>query len=202
MTLLPPPATTAFVIVDMQNDFVHPDGAYGRAGKTAAAIAALPARHRKLAKAMRAAGGWIVSTHFTLVPGRDGEPFMSPHLKNLRPFLGRGDFAPGSFGHELIADLQPSDLQVEKVAFSAFYQSRMEWMLARAGIRTLIFGGIVTNGGVASTVRDAHVRDFHTIVLADGCAAFSQSAHEASIAALATISEIATVEEMVAALGR
>ena len=201
MTLLPPPATTAFVIVDMQNDFVHPDGAYGRAGKTAAAIAALPARHRKLAKAMRAAGGWIVSTHFTLVPGRDGEPLMSPHLKNLRPFLGRGDFAPGSFGHELIADLQPSDLQVEKVAFSAFYQSRMEWMLARAGIRTLIFGGIVTNGGVASTVRDAHVRDFHTIVLADGCAAFSQSAHESSIAALATISEIATVEEMVAALG-
>ena len=201
MTLLPPPTTTAFVIVDMQNDFVHPDGAYGRAGKTAAAIAALPARHRKLAKAMRAAGGWIVSTHFTLVPGRDGKPFMSPHLKNLRPFLGRGDFAPGSFGHELIADLQPSDLQVEKVAFSAFYQSRMEWMLARAGIRTLIFGGIVTNGGVASTVRDAHVRDFHTIVLADGCAAFSQSAHEASIAALATISEIATVEEMVAALG-
>ena len=201
MTLLPPPAMTAFVIVDMQNDFIHPDGAYGRAGKTAAAIAALPARHRKLAKAMRAAGGWIVSTHFTLVPGRDGEPFMSPHLKNLRPFLGRGDFAPGSFGHELIADLQPSDLQVEKVAFSAFYQSRMEWMLARAGIRTLIFGGIVTNGGVASTVRDAHVRDFHTIVLADGCAAFSQSAHEASIAALATISEIATVEEMVAALG-
>ena len=201
MTLLPPPATTAFVIIDMQNDFVHPDGAYGRAGKTAAAIAALPARHRKLAKAMRAAGGWIVSTHFTLVPGRDGEPFMSPHLKNLRPFLGRGDFAPGSFGHELIADLQPSDLQVEKVAFSAFYQSRMEWMLARAGIRTLIFGGIVTNGGVASTVRDAHVRDYHTIVLADGCAAFSQSAHEASIAALATISEIATVDEMVAALG-
>ena len=126
---------------------------------------------------------------------------MSPHLKNLRPFLGRGDFAPGSFGHELIADLQPSDLQVEKVAFSAFYQSRMEWMLARAGIRTLIFGGIVTNGGVASTVRDAHVRDFHTIVLVDGCATFSQSVHEAYIAALATISEIATVEEIVAALG-
>ncbi|MEC8794446.1 MAG: cysteine hydrolase, partial [Pseudomonadota bacterium] len=201
MTLLPPPATTAFVIVDMQNDFVHPDGAYGRTGKTAAAIAALPARHRKLSRAMRAAGGWIVSTHFTLVPGRDGEPFMSPHLKNLRPFLGRGDFAPGSFGPELIAAVQPSVLQVEKVGLSAVYQSRMEWMLARAGIRTLIFGGIVTNGGIASTVRDAHVRDFHTIVLADGCAAFSQSAHEASITALATISEIATVEEMVAALG-
>lgn len=32
MTLLPLPATAAFVIVDMQNDFAHPDGAYGRAG--------------------------------------------------------------------------------------------------------------------------------------------------------------------------
>ena len=92
MASLPDPTTAAFVIVDMQNDFVHPDGAYGRAGKTAAAIAALPARHRKLAKAMRAAGGWIVSTHFTLVPGRDGEPFISPHLKRMRPFLARGDF--------------------------------------------------------------------------------------------------------------
>jgi nicotinamidase-related amidase len=77
----------------------------------------------------------------------------------------------------------------------------MEWMLARAGIDTLIFGGIVTNGGVASTVRDAHVRDFHTVVLADGCAAFSQSAHDATIAALATISEVAEVDEAVRAFG-
>ena len=26
------PATTALVLVDMQNDFLHADGAYGRAG--------------------------------------------------------------------------------------------------------------------------------------------------------------------------
>ena len=71
---------------------------------------------------------------------------------------------------------------------------------APVSIRTLIFGGIVTNGGVASTVQDAHVGDFHTLVLADGCAGFSQSAQEACIAALATISEIATVDEMVGAL--
>ena len=41
-----------------------------------------------------------------------------------------------------------------------------------AGIRTLAIGGIVTNGGVASTLRGAHVRDFETILLSDGCAAF------------------------------
>ena len=72
--------------------------------------------------------------------------------------------------------------------------------LARAGIETLIFGGIVTNGGVASTVRDAHVRDFHTTVMSDGCAAFSDAAHNSTIGSLSTISEITTCAEMVARL--
>jgi nicotinamidase-related amidase len=197
---LPSPASTALVLVDLQNDFLHRDGAYGRAGLSAPAIAALPARLKPVADAMRAAGGWIVSTHFTLVPGRDSEPFILPHLKKLRPFLGKGDFAPGSFGHDLVAELKPADLMIEKVAYSAFYMSRMEFVLRRAGIDTLVFAGIVTNGGVASTVRDAHVRDFRAIVLADGCAAFSNTAHEATIGSLVSVVEIADCAEIIAAL--
>ncbi len=191
------PKSSALVLVDMQNDFLDPEGAYGRNGQSCAAIAALPARLAPLAQAMRAAGGWVVSTHFTLVPGKGGEPFISPHLRTLRPFLGPGDFAPGSFGHQLIDALQPADLMVEKIAFSAFYQSRLEWVLGRAGLRTLIFGGIVTNGGVASTVRDAHVRDFHNIVLSDGCAAFSRAVHESTIASLSTIAAVATCDAVI-----
>ena len=127
-------ARTAFLLVDMQNEFLHPDGAYARGGATAPAIAALPARLKPVADAYRAAGAWIVSTHFTLVPGKGGEPFISEHLRELRPFLGAGDFAPGSFGHDLIDELQPVDMKVEKVAYSAFYMSRLEWVLRRAGI--------------------------------------------------------------------
>jgi nicotinamidase-related amidase len=178
------------VLVDLQNDFLAPEGAYGRAGQTAPAIAALPGRLAPLCEAVRRRGGWVVSTHFTLVPGKGGEPFVSPHLRKLRPFLGKGDFAPGSWGHALVDALAPADLSVEKVAFSAFYMSRLEWVLRRAGIETLAFAGIVTNGGVASTLRDAHVRDFHTILLSDGCAAFSQAAHDAAVASLAGIAEV------------
>jgi nicotinamidase-related amidase len=194
------PSTAALILVDLQNDFLHPNGAYGRAGQSAPAIAALPARLKPVADAMRAAGGWIVSTHFTLVPGRNGEPFILPHLKKLRPFLGTGDFAPGSFGHDLVAQLKPADIMIEKVAYSAFYMSRMEFVLRRAGIDTLVFGGIVTNGGVASTVRDAHVRDFRAIVLADGCAAFSDEVHTATIASLASVVEIGDCAGVIAAL--
>ena len=189
------PARMALLIVDLQNDFLHPEGAYARGGQKNADIAALPQRIAPLADALREKGGWIVSTHFTLVPGKGGEPFISPHLRELRPFLGKGDFAPGSWGHSLVDALQPADLTIEKVAYSAFYMTRLEWVLRKAGIDTLIFGGIVTNGGVASTVRDAHVRDFRTVVLSDGCAAFSRATHERAIGDLGTVAKIMTCAE-------
>ena len=192
------PGSTALVLVDLQNDFLHARGAYGRAGQKSAAIAALPARLLPLVRALRQAGGWIVSTHFTLVPGKGGEPFILDHLKKLRPFLAKGDFLPGGWGHALVDELQPADIGIEKVAYSAFYMSRMEFALRRAGVETLITGGIVTNGGVASTVRDAQVRDFQTVVLSDGCAAFRREAHETAIADLATVATVLTCAEALA----
>ena len=191
------PKGTAVLIVDLQNDFLHPDGAYGRSGTTNPDIAALPEKILPLLNIVRAAGGWVVSTQFTLVPGRDGEPFISAHLKKLRPFLTKGDFTPSGWGHSLVDSLQPADITVEKVAYSAFYQSRMEFALSRAGIQTLMVCGIVTNGGVASTVRDAHVRDFHTITLSDGCAAFSTATHNVAIQSLATVGEVITIAEAI-----
>ena len=191
------PKSTAVLIVDLQNDFLHPDGAYGRSGTTNPDIAALPEKILPLLKIVRAAGGWVVSTQFTLVPGRDGEPFISAHLKKLRPFLTKGDFTPSSWGHSLVDSLQPADITVEKVAYSAFYQSRMEFALSRARVKTLMVCGIVTNGGVASTVRDAHVRDFQTITLSDGCAAFSPATHNVAIQSLATVGEVITIAEAI-----
>ena len=118
---------------------------------------------------------------------------ISPHLKKLRPFLAKGDFAPGSWGQALVDELQPADFSVEKIAYSAFYMSRLEWVLRAHDIKRLYFAGIVTNGGVASTVRDAQVRDFECIVLEDGCAAFSPEVHRAAIEGLRPVARIATI---------
>lgn len=189
---------TALVLVDLQNDFIHPDGAYARAGQGADDIAALPARLKPVMAALRAAGGVVVSTQFTLVPGRDGEPLIARHLKSLRPFLARGDFAPGSWGQALVDDLAPAEFSVEKVAYSAFYMSRLEFVLRRAGIDRLVFAGIVTNGGVAATLRDAHVREFETILLSDGCAAFRRETHEVTVASLGAVSPVMTCADFIA----
>jgi nicotinamidase-related amidase len=196
MTTQAAKGATALLLCDLQNDFIHPDGAYGRAGLANPDIAALPARLAPLARAVRAAGGWVIATHFTLVPGREGAPMISPHLQTLRPFLAKGDFLPGAWGHATVDELQPIDLAVEKIAYSAFYMTRLEWLLRRCGISHLLIAGIVTNGGVTSTVRDAHVRDFDCTVLRDCCAAFTPESHELAIAGLRSVCAVADVADM------
>src|SRR3954468_705122 len=194
-------STTALILGDLQNDFIHPDGAYGRAGQSDPAIAALPARLAPLVRVAREKGVLIVASLFTLVPGRGGEPLISPHLKALRPFLKKGDFAPGTWGQQLVDPLAPADINIEKIAFSAFHASRLEWVLKKCGVEELYFTGIVTNGGVASTVRDAHVREFRCTVIQDGCAAFGETVHDAAIEGLRPVAKMITVADAMAAFG-
>ena len=163
---------TALLVCDLQNDFIHPEGAYARGGQSSPEIAAIPARVKPLADVLRAHGGFVVSTHFTLVPGRGGEPMISPHLKAIRPFLRKGDFLPGAWGHQLVDELAPADFCVEKVAYSAFYMTRLEWVL----------------------------RDLETVLLSDGCAAFSAAVHDTAVAALRPVCPVMTVAEALAEL--
>ena len=194
-------ASTALLLLDLQNDFIHPDGAYARGGAKSADIAAVPARLKPLADAFRKQGGLVVATLFTLVPGRGGEPIIAPHLKALRPFLRKDDFLPGGWGQQLVDELGPADATVEKIAFSAFYMTRLEWVLRKCGIEHVVCAGIVTNGGVASTVRDAHVREIECTVLDDGCAAFSEGVHRAAIEGLRPIARIMTIAQAIDEVG-
>jgi ureidoacrylate peracid hydrolase len=196
-----PPERHALLIVDLQHDFVAADGAYARGGVVSADVAALPARIAPLARALAAAGGLVVASRFTLWPDARGEPMVAPHLLALRPFLKRGDFAPGSRGHGVVELLAPHvHMAVDKVAYSAFFQTQLDWVLRHAGIERLSVCGIVTNGGVASTVREAHLREYTVEVLADGCAALAPGAHDAALADLRTVAAVGTIAEALARL--
>jgi nicotinamidase-related amidase len=191
----------ALIIVDLQNDFLAPDGAYARGGAASEAARALPARVAEVARAVKAGGGLVVASQFTLWPDAQGEPMISPHLLALRPFLRRGDFAPGSRGQANVAELAPLiDVSVSKVAYSAFFNTQLDWVLRHAGIHTVAVCGIVTNGGVASTVRDAHMREYHTIVLSDGCAAFKPEVHATSLADMGTVAHVMRCDEFTQSL--
>ena len=187
--------TVALLIVDLQNDFLHPSGAYARGAAVSEKARALPAKVEDVAKHIKNNGGLVVASQFTLWPGIGGEPLISDHLKKLRPFLKKGDFQPMSWGQQNVDALKDLiDLSVSKVAYSAFFKTQLDWVLSRAGIKELVVCGIVTNGGVASSVRDAHVRDFRCTVLSDGCAAFSDQTHETALADLRTIATVTNCE--------
>ncbi len=186
----------ALIVVDLQNDFLALDGAYARGGAASEAARALPERVAGVARAVKAGAGMVVASQFTLWPDAQGEPMISPHLLALRPFLRRGDFAPGSIGQANVAELAPLiDVAVCKVAYSAFFSTQLDWVLRHAGINTVAVCGIVTNGGVASTVRDAHMREYRTIVLSDGCAAFKPEVHATSLADMGTVAQLMRCDE-------
>ncbi len=195
------PRRTVLIIIDLQNDFLTSDGAYARGGAVSDAAKLLPPRVSAVAQALKAAGGMVVASQFTLWPDAQGEPMISPHLKSLRPFLRRGDFAPGSVGQAHVPEIAPwVDISVCKVAYSAFFNTQLDWVLRRASITTVVVSGIVTNGGVASTVRDAHMRDYRTLVLTDGCAAFSRAMHDTALADMATVAQLLNCADFCAAL--
>jgi len=189
------------VIVDLQNDFLSPEGAYAR-GKTVSPEAILlPERLVPLAQAIKKNQGLVTASLFTLWPDADGQPMISPHLLDRRPFLRKGDFAPGSWGQANVDALTPLvDVAVCKVAYSAFFNTQLDWILRRAGINKVAVCGIVTNGGVASTVRDAHMRDYQTVVLSDGCAAFTENAHQAALTDMSSVAQVMTCHQFLATL--
>ena len=191
----------ALVIVDLQNDFLSPQGAYAR-GKTVSSEAILlPERLVPVAQLVKKHHGLVAASLFTLWPDVDGQPMISPHLLERRPFLQKGDFAPGSWGQANVDVLTPLvDVAVCKVAYSAFFNTQLDWILRRAGINTVVVCGIVTNGGVASTVRDAHMRDYQTVVLSDGCATFTETAHQAALTDMSSVAQEMTCNQFLATL--
>ncbi len=195
------PTRLGLVIVDLQNDFLSPQGAYARGNTVSAEALLLPDRVAPVAQAVKQHQGLVAASLFTLWPDTQGQPMISPHLLERRPFLRAGDFAPGSWGQANVEAIAPwVDVAVCKVAYSAFFNTQLDWVLRRAGINTVVVCGIVTNGGVASTVRDAHMRDYRTVVLSDGCATFSEAAHQAALTDMASVAEVMTCAQLLATL--
>lgn len=195
------PRRTALLIVDVQNDFVHPEGVYARHGVSSSDAGDLPRRLKPVAAAVRRRHGWIVATQMTIVPARKGAGFIPEHLRNSRPFLTAGDLNPGTWGHQLANELAPADLHVEKIATSGFYMTRLEWALRQAKVDTLLVAGLTTHLSVVATVRDALVRDFAVMVLSDCCASYDHDLHLGGLQELAGLTQLLASRDAADLLG-
>lgn len=159
------PGHTVLALIDLQRDFLHPDGWYAQSGIDISHMRRVIEPTRRLLDSARRAGVPVVWTRHGYKDGRDGGPFME-----LRPFLRDGGLRQGSWGYEIHDDFDvaPNDWLVEKARLSAFFNTNLELVLRSLDAETVLVTGVLTNQCVAATSKDAMFRDFKPIVV-DEC---------------------------------
>ena len=76
---------------------------------------------------------------------------------------------------------QPEDTIIKKDRYSAFYKTDLEETLRAKNIKDLVLGGVMTNLCCETTARDAFVRDFRVLFLADGTSTTTADFHLATL---------------------
>lgn len=200
------PAHTALVVVDMQHDFVEPDGLFARLGIDVSMYSGARPRMAALLAAARAVGVLVVHLQNTALPGRrsDSPAQLRFNLRMHRAARLSGPplryTVPGTPGHELVPDLAagPDELVVRKYRSSGFWGTNLDLLLRSNGIRTVVMSGCTTEGCVDSTARDAMFSDYYVVVAEDAVASDDRDQHEAALLLMRHRFDLATVDEVAA----
>jgi nicotinamidase-related amidase len=180
----------ALLMIDLQRDFCGVDGAYARNGVSINEIRKIIPPLQEVVKVCKREKIPVIASQYLILTDLEGQPLLSPQILKVRPFLAKEGFRLGTPGFEIIEELPPPDYKIEKVAFSAFYNTRLEFLLKKLNITSLLIAGVGTNGAVESTVRDAHLRDYTIYLLEDCMAGFNPALHEASLKNMATLGQV------------
>lgn len=200
------PAHSALVMVDLQNDFVDPEGWVARhqvpgfLGDTG--ISSVVERSRVLLDAARRAGALRL---FVRMLGDDR--YLSGPLKAVYA-RNHGHVRPpcvmeGTWGADWAEGLGPDggdrELIVDKHRYSAFIGTRLDLLLRSHGVRTIVVCGVATSGCVESTIRDGFMLDHYVVIAGDACGDYERARHDATLSKMAlSFGTVVTVDDVVA----
>ena len=177
------PAHTALVLIDIQNDFCHSDGVFGKLGHDLSIMTPMAQRTRTLLDAARRKRMLVIFVRATY----DGEVLSGPLAETYhrRGFV-ESQCPEGSFGADWYAGLAPdpaadNEVVVTKHRFSVFWGTDVDVYLRSNAIRSLVFAGVVTSGCVESSLRDAFFRDYYVVAARDCVAEASDERHRAAL---------------------
>ena len=148
------PGRTVLVVIDDQNDFLHPEGWYAQSGIDISHMQRVIEPTKLLVAECRRRGVPVVWTRHGTQGVEDGGPFM-----RAAPVPARRRPAHGTWGYEILEELEPraEDWYVEKSRLSAFFQTNLELVLRGLDAETVLLSGVLTNQCVGATCKDAHV---------------------------------------------
>ena len=184
------PRHTALVIVDVQNDFVHPEGHIAKvAPQYWSDMTLIPAMLENIERFLETSRRFGVLTVFVQMIG-DAKYQSAPWVAHQRrrsggESRGGGSCLEGTWGADFYGDIRPDgrdrEIVVVKHRYSAFWGTRLEQVLHSNGIKTLLMTGDATNGCVESTTRDGFCADFYVVTVGDCCGDFDLQRHELSL---------------------
>ena len=157
------------LVVDMQNDFCHPDGWVAAHGGSIERTNAVIPKVRELIELARNKKIPIIHTQIALTDETGGLFF------DLRPIYKKGGIRKGTWGADFTDELKPrpGEHVVEKRRFSAFIGTDLEILLRGLEADFLFVCGVATHLCVESTIRDAAQKDFRLALVKDCAASYS-----------------------------
>ena len=190
------PAATAVLVVDVQNDYCHPEGALGRQGlPTAAAMGMIPTLERLLAAA-RTHGTRVIFIKTVHTDATDSAAWI-----RRSGGISTAVCRENSWGGEYTG-VAPRDGEVVviKHRYSGFVNTRLDSVLRTLKVENVILTGVSTNVCVESTARDAYMRDYNLVFLSDCTAAYAQEDHDATLRTMSrNFGTVASAGDVIAA---
>lgn len=173
------PKHTALIIVDVQNDFCHPDGAVAKSGQAVSDAQAMVPRLMELIEAARSGGTLVVFVQVTHNELNSSEVWREKQLRSEHI----PNCVEGTWGAEFYMIVPiPREPIVTKHRYSAFAGTNLDLILRSNGIKTLVMTGVSTNVCVESTARDGFMHDYYIVFVSDCTAAYGIDRHLSTLA--------------------
>ena len=184
----------------MQNDNLHPDGAFAGSGAAAHAIEQNVVQNvATVIGAARDADVPVIHNHIVIYPGRPSGGSNAPIFR----MLGPESLLLGTWGAAAVDGVQPvgDELVLQRIRMSAFHGTALDTVLRNFGVTAVVVVGVWTNMAVEHTVRDAADLGYEVTIVSDATSSISADwQHAALNYALTNIATVATTTDVQRAL--
>jgi nicotinamidase-related amidase len=191
-------SSSALVLIDLQNDNVHPDGAYASTGAAAHAESQnLVAHIGELLSWARSNDVPVIHNRIVSYPGRAFGGSNAPIFR----MIGPESLKVGTWGAAALDGLEEAadEPVLLRNRMSCFNGNGLDAMLRSLAITDVVVAGVWTNMAVEHTVRDAADFGYRAHLVTDATSSINEEWHHAAINyALRNIAESTTTAEVVA----
>jgi ureidoacrylate peracid hydrolase len=173
------PKYAALIVVDVQNDFVSPEGSAAKRGEDVSAAVAIVPNLLRLIDEARRAGLTIVYIRTTHSEWTDTASWIYRSSQKS----GLSTCREGTWGAEFYQGIAPlqSERVVIKHRYSAFINTDLNTILKARNIQSVLACGVATNVCVETTARDAYMYDYYVTMIDDCSAAYDAKLHMSTL---------------------